>query len=281
MGKTPFNLGFFPKAENFAHEIVLHNCARPWFVYVKTFVPAYLKLVLTLTILDLEDILRDYAKGIVGEGGSGSGRRIGHRYKPRVSNQATTAQRFSQRGLKTLLIVTEPLEIIGFAWLLYSASDQFFYDWQLLLERSIYCSDKGLAGPLQRSRPGGSNIGITPGGTITPLPEIKQNRANWTTTSISVSVPFGSYKGIFTVTVTGPLGGISGVKCRLRLPVGANFFIESEEADIGQGESATLIAMGDFWAPIGGNVIWELAGPAVPVGLECAGGHVIIMANEV
>lgn len=274
-------LGFFPKAENFAEQIVVHGCARPWFVYVKTFVPAFLKLVLTITLLDLEDILRDYAKQKVFEGGSGSGRNIGHRYKPRVSNQATKTQRFSQKGLKTLLIITEPLEIIGFAWLLYSAGDQFFYDWQLLLERSIFCSDSGLAGPLQRARTGGFNIGITPGGTITPLPIIQQNRANWTTTAISVSVPFGSYKCIFAVTVEGPLGGISDVKCRLRLPFGTAIFIESEPAEMAQGETATLIAEGDFFTPTGGNIVWELSGPAVPVGLLCDGGCVIVMANEI
>ena len=279
-GKTAFNLGFFPKAENFAHQIIEHACARPWYVYVSTFVPAFLKLVLTITILDMEDILRDFAKGKVHEGGGGSTRNLGHRWKPRVNNQATKVQRFSQGGLKTLLIVTEPLEIIGFAWLLYAAGDQFFYDWQLLLQRSIFCSDAGLAGPIQRKRDGGSNIGILPEGAITPLPIILQNRANWTTTSISVSLPFGPYIGFFAVTVHGPNGGITGVRCRMRLPFGPALFIESDPVDIAEGETASLVAQGSFFAAVGGNLVWELAGPAVPVGLLCDAGHVIITASE-
>ena len=276
---VPTGLGFFPKAENFAHEIVVHGCARPWFVYVETFVPAFLKLVLTITFLDLEDILRDFAKIEARQKLTSGGRGYGHRYKPTVSQQATRMQRYSQKGLKTLLIVTEPLEIIGFAWLLYAAGDQFFYDWQLLLERSVFCSDSGVGGPFQRSRPGGSNIGVLPEGVITPLPTFEQNRAEWTNTSISVSLPFGSYRAFFTVTVHGPNGGISGVQAQLRLPFGSGLFIRSEPADIAEGQTATLLAEGEFFVAIGGNLVWELKGPAVPVGLLCDGGHVIVMAQ--
>jgi len=271
---------FFPKAANFVTEIVVHGCARPWFVYVKTFFPAFLRMFLTIAALDMTDILRMHAKDKAYARITASGRGWGHQRKPRVQETATKTQRYSQKGLKTLLIVTDPLEKIGFAWLLYDAAEEFFYSWQLLLQRSIYCSDTGLAGPLQRSRPGGSNIGVLPGGAITPLPVIEQNRAPWTTTSISVSLPLGTYKGIFAVTVHGPLGGITGVVARLRLPFGPSIFIESDPADIAEGEVASLVAIGDFYAPFGGNLVWELKGPAVPVGLLCDAGNVIVIATE-
>lgn len=270
----------FPKAANFASEIVVHGCARPWFIYVKTFFPAFLKLVLTISILDLEDILRDHAKRKAYSRITSSGRGYGHSHKPKIIAKPTDQQRFAQKGLRTLLIITEPLEKIGFAWLLYNATEQFFSDWQLLLERSIYCSDTGLAGPLQRARVGGSNIGVLPEGAITPLPIIEQNRAPWVTTSISVSLPPGFYKGFFTVTVQGPLGGITNVRARMRVTGLITLFIESPPADIAQGEASTLLADGDFTLPFGGTVVWELAGPAVPVGLLCDGGHVIVFATS-
>jgi len=280
MAHSNFGLGLFPAAENFAENIVIHGCARPWFVYVKTFIPAFLKLIMTISILDLEDILRAHAKRIAYARATPSGRGFGHGHKPRISGRPTVVNRFSQKGLRTLLIVTEPLEIIGFSWLLYNATDQFFSDWQLLLQRSIFCEDIGLAGPLQRSRPGGSNIGVLPEGAITPLAVLEQNRASWVTTSISVSLPPGFYKAIFTVTVHGPLGGITGVRARLRITGFVTTFIESAPADMAQGEAAGFIAEGDFHFVSGGTVVWELAGPAVPVGLLCDGGHVIVFATE-
>ena len=72
----------FPKAANFAQEIVVNGCARPWFVYVKTFVPAFLKLWLTLAILDLEDILRARGKRLAYSRVTSSGRGFGHRVRP-------------------------------------------------------------------------------------------------------------------------------------------------------------------------------------------------------
>jgi len=269
----------FPKAANFAQEIVVNGCARPWFIYVKTFVPAFLKLVLTLAILDLEDILRAHAKRKAYSKITPSGRGYGHSVKPRVQAKPTKIQTFSQKGLRTLLIVTEPLEKIGFAWLLYNSTEQFFYDWQLLLERSIYCSDTGLAGPFQRSRPGGSNIGVLPEGAITPLPALEQNRANWSNTVITVDLPPGFYRGFFSVTVNGPLGGITNVRARFRVTGIITLFIESPPASIGEFQPASLLAEGEFTLPFGGTVGWELAGPAVPVGLLCDAGHVIVMAT--
>lgn len=270
----------FPKARNFAQEIVVHNCARPWFVYVKTFVPAFVKLFLTLAFLDLEDLLRAHAKRKAYSRITSSGRGFGHAVKPRVSAVPTQTQRFSQKALRTLLIVTDPLEKIGFAWLLYNSTETFFYDWQLLLQRSIYCRDDGLAGPFQRKRVPGGNIGILPEGAITPLPVLEQNRAEWANTVISVNLPFGFYKFFFTVTVKGPLGGITNVRARARITGFVTLFIESPPADIAQGEVVTLLADGDFSFPFGGTIVWELAGPAVPVGLECDGGHVIVFATE-
>ena len=274
-------MAIFPKAENFAQAIVVHGCARPWFVYVKTFIPAFLKLFLTLAILDLEDILRAHAKRKAYSKITTSGRGFGHQVKPRIVAHTTKTQTFTQKGLRTLLLITDPLEKIGFAWLLYNSTEQFFYDWQLLIERSIYCSDTGLAGPFQRSRPGGTNIGVLPEGGITPLPTLEQNRAGWANTVISVNLPVGFYKVIFTVQVHGPLGGITNVRARARITGLITLFIESPPAEIAQGEVAGLLCEGDFTLPFGGTVVWELAGPAVPVGLLCDGAHVIVFARDI
>lgn len=274
-------MGFFPKAENFAQEIVVHGCARPWFVYVKTFVPAFIKLFLTLTFWDLGDIIRSYGKTRLRSAVPASGRGWRHKGNKIVLTPAQETNKVYRQGLKTILILTEPLEKIGFAWLLYSAGDQFFYDWQLLLERSIYCSDSGLGGPFQRSRPGGSNIGILPEGAATPLGTLEQNRGNWSNTGFAVSLEPGFYRVFFGLEVEGPLGGISNVRARLRVTGIATTFIESAAASAEQGETMSLLAEDTFVLIIGGTVGWELAGPAVPAGLKCNGGDVIVVANDV
>lgn len=274
-------IGLFPKAENFASEIVVHGCARPWFVYVETFIPAFLKLFLTLAILDLEDLLRAHAKAKVGEKLGGLRGGLTHGSRGPYANANRKVTRFSQQALKTLLIITEPLEKIGFAWLLYNSTEQFFYDWQLLLQRSQFCSDAGLAGPFQRSRPGGTNIGILPEGSATPLPTIEQNRANWPNEGFRVDLPPGFYTCIWALEVEGPLGGITGVQARLRLSgITLTPFFDGDTSDFAEGQAGSVMVKGDFTLPFGGSIGWELRGPAVPVGLLCNGAHVIVFARE-
>lgn len=269
----------FPKAQNFAQEIVVHGCARPWFIYVTTFFPSFLQLVLMLAFIDLEDLMRDYAKNLV-KTGYGSGRNVGHRYKPAVKPVTNKINRWSQKGLKTLLIVTEPLEKIGFAWLLYNTTESFFYNWQTALERSIYCDDGGSAGPFQRSRPVGGNVVINQTGAATVCAVLEQNRAQWTNTGIRVDLPRGQYTAIFSITVAGPLGDITGVRAQLRITGSLGpTIIEGPSGDLAQGEQGSFIVDGDFTLFIGGSCVWELAGPAVPVGLESFGAHVIVFSR--
>jgi len=269
----------FPKAQNFVADIVVHGCARPWFIYVTTFVPAFLQLFLTITILDLEDLLRDYAKQIT-RPRAGSGRQTTHRYKPSLRQDLRTTNRWSQKGLKTLLIVTEPLEIIGFAWLLYGASERFFYNWQSALEKSVFCEDSGQAGPFQRSRPPGGNLVINQTGAAVPCVSLDQNRSEWSNTVIRVDLPRGQYTAIFSVSIAGPLGGITGVRAQMRLTGSLGpTVVQGGSGDLDWMEQGDFIVSADFTLFIGGSAVWELAGPAVPVGVESFGAHVIVIAR--
>ena len=49
---------FAPKTANFFSNIVWNGCARPWGVYLVSFVPAFTEAAITLGIWDMEDLIR-------------------------------------------------------------------------------------------------------------------------------------------------------------------------------------------------------------------------------
>lgn len=269
--------GPFPKAANFISFLYEHPCARPWWVYVETFIPAFLQLFITIATLDAEDILREFAKGKAYERIARSRGGSRHTRKPLMLNKPTKPQILTQRGLKTLLIITEPLEIIGFVWLLWSATEQFFYNWQSMLMQSAFCSTPIDTGPFYRSRAPGLFIGILPEGSATPLPILQQDRAGWGSGGFSVSLPPGLYRGVYAVSIQGPPGGLTGVRARLRIGAGVfETIIDGPAGDLGAGEEGSFLVSGTFFIPIitgGGSMGWELVGPAVPAGVLCQGAH--------
>jgi len=264
-------LGVFSRQANFIKFMLTNQCARPWFVYAETFIPAFLELLITVTILDINDLIRNHGQKIVREGPNKTGR--GGRHSPRIKSTGagTKVDRYAQKGLKTLLIVTQPLENLGYAWLLYSALDDFFYDWQTLLEQAPYCTTDHLGGPLTRSR-GPGFITILPGGFPIIMTDLDQNRASWVTTTISAIIPTATISALFAAQIGAPPGGITDVFIRLKVTDG--FFTttyESDKQDIPEGATKDFIVSTHFFIfSLGGaSVSWELVGPAVPAGIFC------------
>ena len=270
-------MGLFPKEANFIKSIVLHGCARPWYVYAETFLPAWLELVITVGIFDIEDAIRAHGEKIVSEGAGKRTRGGKHTQKIRVNVVETKAARYARLGLKTLLIVTKPIELIGFTWLLYSAVDQFFFNWQSMIEESDFCKQPINSGPFNASR-GAGFVSILPGGSPVPMTTVDQNRATWVNTSISIELPEGLIGCLFGLTCGAPPGGITGVRIQLRITdFLRTYFFESDPVDIAPGTTEDLIISTTFFlaTQFGGSVVWELKGPAVPAGIFCGKAHVI------
>lgn len=276
--QVAFGEKIFPHAANFYKYMVFNQCARPFFVYVTTFGVAFIKLFLTITFLDLSDFLRMRGKNIASQGLAkrrGRGRKM---RKPRYAATQPNVKRFAAGGLRTLLVVSQPLEWVGLAWLIYAASDQFYYDWQSLLENSNFCSESGLAGITQRSRTGGS-VSILPGGAAISLATIEQQTGGMTSTAFGIGGDQGEWFAVVGLSVTGPSGGISGVFLRLNIQSGAtNLDAVSDPVDIAEGEKIDLLVDGNFSIAPGRLVTltWVLVGPAVPVGLVSEKGHAIV-----
>jgi hypothetical protein len=269
---------FFPKTSNFITKIITHGCARPFYIYLETAIPAAVEFAYMVTLLDLNDLIRARGEQLVRDKPKGLRRGKRHlRKRLFVAKDSPTKTLFRQ-GLKYLLIVTKPIELAGFVWLVYSAIDQFFFRWQTLLEKSTFCEQPIESGPFMRHRVGG-RVNIHPAGQAILLGTLDQNRANWPNNAAVVTLPQGFFTAVFGITVTGPQGGITGVKCRLRI---MHFFgtslLESGEEDIAAGAEASFIAGGDFFlfGVTGGLLSWELVGPAVPVGLASSGGYMFV-----
>jgi len=268
-----------PKTANFVNDIIFHPCARPWYVYVETFAPAFLNLLLMVSFFDLEDALRAHATFISGKAGRGGHGRKLHKMKFTRSGRETKTQRYAAKALRTLLIITSPLEAIGFAWLLYAATDEFFYDWQTLLNASTFCSQPIFSGPLQRRR-GPGNIPILPGGQPTRMPIAVQDRGAWATSNISADLPQGQFTAIFALTVRGPNNRIEGVHLRFRVTgIFGTFLLDDDPISIERKEWVDLLFKADFFlfGGAGGAIVWELVGQAVPIGLESEKGRIMVV----
>ena len=271
-------MGIFQGEANFIKFMVTDRCARPWFVYAETFLPAFLELMLTIAFIDLNDIVRAYGESIAEGGGGKKGRKKRHTPRIKTPGAKTEVERYMQKGLKTLLVVTQPLENIGYAWLLYSALDDFFYDWQTLIETAPYCTKNDQWGPLSRSR-GPGFITILPGGFPIIMTNVTQNRSGWPTTTISAEIPAATNSVLFAATIGAPPGGITGVYIRIKVVDGfGTTYFNSDPADIPAKGTRDFIVSADFYIfNIGGGVVsWELVGPAVPAGIYCDKARVIM-----
>ncbi len=268
---------FFPNQQNFIKSVLTHPCARPWYIWVETFLPAFIELLFTTAVFDLNDAIRAHGETIVREGKGRKGKR--HSPRIRVTGHKNPVDRWAQRGLKTLLVITEPLERIGFIWLLYSAVDQFFLNWQTLLESSDFCSNPINSGPLQLSR-GPGTVSIVASFIPVILNVELQDRAGWPHSTLSAAIPEGVYAASFALTVIGPIGGVTNVKIRLRTP-GAfgDDVTESDPLALANGEEGSMVVRHDFFYPVigGGTITWEVGGESIPIGIETVKGHMFCM----
>lgn len=266
----------FPNEINFIKTIVAHPCARPWYVWVETFLPAFLLLFLTVQLFDVEDAIRAHGEMITRDKKGGKKKR--HTGKVPTGGARTRTNRWSQGALKTLLVVTKPLELVGFTWLLYSAVDQFFFNWQTLLEKSTFCEQPIESGPMQRVRGVGFISFVEFGSTII-MTSLRQNRGAWATNVFTVELPQGLFTAGLGMTVKGPIGGVDPVWIELEV---TGFFgtgnFRSDEIAILPGAEGSMTVLARFFLPGsgGGLMSWRIGGSTIPAGIEVVRGHVFV-----
>lgn len=269
---------FLPGAANFVHDMLYSGCSRPFYIYALTFIPAFLDAIITLRTWDLNDMVRKTGETLAPPGGKRRGVRHGRGVKTGKALSGTGRERVYRQGLRTLLFLTAPLEKIGFAVLLYSVVDNFYYNWLMYLDDADACIKPDFYGPLHR-RATDYDWSCLPNGGPASLPDLISDPAGWGSSAFSASLPIGRYTIMFAGTIVGASGGPQGYRLRL-LVTGALGHGEylGEVRTIDSGDTGDLVVTADVLLPFvtGGNVGWELVGPAVPVGVHVTQGDIII-----
>jgi len=224
-----YPIRFFPKANNFVKYMVSHPCAEPWSVLVETFVPCFIKFAATIYLFDINDMaierlrqIDDYTSTPRRKRGKKWGRTQSVRDIMKGKRFITKApfpySRIGQGLTKTLLTVSAPLERIGFIWLVYAASDQFFYDWTTLLQQRNYCEAGFDTGPLQRAAATAAGLFNTSRPSLA-LPTLLQNRGGWATTSTGATLPANSYVCMFSLEAKTNFGSITNAYIWLEIHI--------------------------------------------------------------
>lgn len=271
-------MAFLPGTTSFMKSILYHRCARPWYVYVETSIPALIELVITVTIPDFNDLVRARGEGIVSAKPGPGGRRKRHLARPVLGSRKTEKEKYARGGLKFLLTITKPLEFIGFTFLLYFAIDRFFYNWQIALDNTRYCTEEIPTGPLIRS---GSGFRAFPSGAggLFQLVTLEQNRAGWGSTNVGCDLPEGVYSVILAATIVMPGGASPEYAVGLNVtgsPLGGPFI--GSKVGGPAGEQVDLLERFQLFYPLIGvnSISWGLFGPQVPIGVEVIKARVII-----
>lgn len=250
------------KSRNFAKDIVWNGCARPWYVYVETFEIAFLKLFITLLLFQIDDVIRYYGQELAKTRGSGKRRHGIRGPRTRLDVRATPQQKFFRQGLVTVIKITAPLEAIGFGFLLISATDRFFGDWQTLIESSPFCTNPISTGPFSRTDPN-SILTIREAGQGFGYATLEQNRGGWGNTALSVNPTSGPLFIVATIKGRAGPAGIAKAALQLRVQIdGKTTLFKGEDITAEPEATVTFIVTARKFLRLGSltNINWEMVG---------------------
>lgn len=266
---------FAPGSVNFIQRLIKDDCAVPFSIYVTTFFPAFIKMLIVQNVPFLDDVIRSSGETLAwGTKAAGGNRRHGARRRL-IPDPNASVERFSQKGLRTVLTITQPLETVGYAFLLYSTADQFFIDWQSLIDFQGTCQPGASLGMVQRDTPD-NNLTILTNGTGYGY-QSETNRITPMDSAVGkCNGPAGSYNAYATLGVKSRVGVIGGIEIGLRLALGAfTTTVWSGPQDCRNDVATTFVVSRDFRVPLGLSfqLRWLIRGPTVPIGAISEGGR--------
>lgn len=278
---SQFPIKLFEGQINFVKFLRFHPCAEPMPILVETFFPCFLRMVIDLYLIDESDIAMDILEDYPRYGkGKPASRSLRHSFKKekdgkRLSRKQVLTAPFifqpNTMALTTFLYnVAAPLEKIGFAFMFYSAVDNFFHNWTSLLVQRGYCSLPALTGPLQRTANPQVQLAGQFGQSISMQNEI-QNRASWPSASHAASLPPGTYTALLQMDIQSrSIFTITDIAAQIQEgthPVGVHTY-RGELTTFGPMERKTIFVSATVGSPsfLLNDVWWELyyAHPGAP-----------------
>jgi len=264
----PFANGFAPATANMITKLVFHECSVPFQVYVETFLPCFIQMVITIVSWDISDIIRNSAESIVEQPLKGASKRKGHIKRVLMSPTASPEAQKGSRALGAVLKWTEPLERIGYVMLLYHATEQFSRSWMTMLYNFEHCGKPESEGPFQAHCEAKFD-GATGTPVLLSLPIVDQNRANWAHGLSNCALPFGN----FSVTLEATFENIANNEAYFSVGFFAGLTTgilpyQSEKITIGPGQTGTVTLHREIYAPLltGTDLIWWTECQPVPIG---------------
>lgn len=264
----PFANGFAPATGNMISKLVFHPCSVPFQIYVETFIPCFVKMVLTIVTWDINDIIRNSAESIVEPPVRGGSKRKGHIRRALVAPTVSPEAQKGSRVLGAVLKWTEPLERVGYLMLLYHATEEFSRDWMSLLYNFEHCGKPPSEGPYQ-AHCDPHNIGATGTPVLLSLPIVDQNRALWARGVSNCALPLGHFS--VTLEATFENRAINeatfSVGFFAALTTGVPPY-QSEKITLGPGDTGTVTLQREIWAAtlVGTDVIWWTECQPLPIG---------------
>jgi len=264
----PFQNGFAPATGNMVSKLVFHPCSVPFQIYVETFIPCFVQMVLTIVTWDINDIIRNSAESIVEQPLKGGTKHKGHIRRAQVSPTASPEAQKGSRVLGAVLKWTEPLERIGYLMLLYHATEEFSRSWMSLLYNFEHCGKPPSEGPYQ-AHCDPHNVGATGTPVLLSLPIVDQNRANWARGVANCALPFGHFSITLEATFQNQAINPATVSVGFfaALTTGKQPY-QSAAITLGPDEVGTVTLQREISAPLltGTDVIWWTECQPLPIG---------------
>jgi len=264
----PFAHGFAPATANMISKLVFHPCSVPFQVYVETFLPAFIKMVITIVTWDVNDIIRNIGEGIAEPPNRRGAKRKRHIRRIRVPVPVNPSAAVASNALNHVLRWSEPLERIGYLMLLYHATEEFSRDWMGLLYNFEHCGKPPSEGPLQRHADPQNQISSGSPQTFA-LQHVDQNRALWPTDFFTCGLPFGHFSVTLEVTFRNLALNTAGFKIGFTAP----FTLQSDsywsdEILIGPDDTGSVVLQREIFAPtlVGTQITWLTESWVIPIG---------------
>lgn len=245
---------------NAISRISQHQCAAPAYVYVETFLPAFLYMVIWLALFGIEDIIISGSRKTVQVIEQvGTGRRGKHIRGTRRRGGIGVRPKY-RFGSRFFFRIISAVEFLGFTFQLITAVDFFTIAWTSLVERSVFCQDGAVPGPLQKTN---SFAGFLAQTDWQPMDYgvVEQNRSNWLTTTTRAQLPPGRYFAVAAMKATPSGEGTVELTARLRATTASGTkTVDEQTTTLTGGQSGDIILAAGFGSVLAPEVLifWEM-----------------------
>jgi hypothetical protein len=161
---------------NYIIDFATAPCSAPWWVYVETLLPAFLKLIITFVTLEWDDVVRHVGR-----------RRSGHQRRRAMRNAKVFDPTWTNGANKAFWRLDGIIQRGLWWWMVIDLTVDGFYQWTTLINETAYCTGGGSFQLEQFT----SAQACGPNYLPFQLTHLVENTNNWSWNTTFVRVPAG------------------------------------------------------------------------------------------